>query len=213
MADRFDRASAARRASAAAWLVVVFLIAAAMPVRAQSSDALTVPKTLVERATDARSAADIKRDDAIVRAVDKAMADAGTIEASAETYEQRLVVTGLFDDKDAYDRFEKAVRAIRGVKRLYWQVADLPKSEQAARRTAGTLIDWADVLTMETRAEGRLIGAAGISDVNFRIAGDVFGTLYVLGRARSKDEADKAIAGAKNGAGVRKVVSYIDVRP
>jgi osmotically-inducible protein OsmY len=210
MADRFDRASAPRRAT---WLIVALLIAAAVPARAQSGDAVPVPKALVERATDARSAADIKRDNAIILAVNKAMADAGTIKASAEAYEQRLVVTGLFDDKDAYDRFEKAVRAIRGVKRLYWQVADLPNPEQAARRTAGTMIDWADVLAMETRAEGRLIGATGISDVNFRVAGDVFGTLYVLGRARSKDEADKAIASAKKGAGVRKVVSYIDVRP
>lgn len=213
MADRFDRTSAPRRASAAAWLVVAVLIAAVVPARAQSGDAVTVPKMLVERAIEARSAADIKRDNAIVLAVDKAMADAGTIEASTEVYEQRLLVTGLFDDKDAYDRFEKAVRAIRGVKRLYWQVADVPRPERAAHRNAGTMVDWADVLAMETRAEGRLIGAAGISDVNFRIAGDVFGTLYVLGRARSKDEADKAIASAKNGAGVRKVVSYIDVRP
>lgn len=187
-------------------------VAAPMPASAQM-DILTMPKTLVDRAIEARSAADIKRDNEIVLAVNKAMADAGTVKASTEIYEQRLLVTGVFDDKDTYDKFEKAVRAVKGVKRLYWQVAYVPKAEQEARRKAGTMIDWADALAMETKAKGRLIGAAGVADVNFRVAVDAFATVYVLGRARSKAEADKAIARAKDGEGVKKVTSYIDVRP
>jgi osmotically-inducible protein OsmY len=42
---------------------------------------------------------------------------------------------------------------------------------------------------------------------------DAFATIYVLGRARSKGEADKAVARANDGEGVKKVTSYIDVRP
>jgi hyperosmotically inducible protein len=176
-------------------------------------DILTIPKTLVDRAIEARSAADIKRDNEIVLAVNKAMADAGTIRASTEIYEQRLLVTGVFNDKEAYDKFEGAVRAIKGVKRLYWQAVYVPQADQDARIKAGTMIDWADALAMETKAKGRLIGAAGVADVNFRVAVDAFATVYVLGRARSKAEADKAIARAKDGDGVKKVTSYIDVRP
>jgi osmotically-inducible protein OsmY len=188
------------------------LVAAVGPARAQV-DVLTIPKTLVGRAIEARSAADIKRDNEIALAVNKAMADAGTIQASTAIYEQRLLVTGVFDNKDSYDKFEKAVRAVNGVKRLYWQAVYVPKAEQEARRKSGAMIDWADALAMETKANGRLIGAAGVADVNFRVAADAFATLYVLGRARSKDEADKALARVKDGEGVKKVTSYIDVRP
>ncbi|HET9149650.1 MAG TPA: hypothetical protein VFO61_04130, partial [Alphaproteobacteria bacterium] len=91
-------------------------LAAALPASAQVSGLLTAPKTLIDRAIEARSLADIKRDNEIVLKVNQAMADLGTIRASTEIYEQRLLITGLFDDKDLYDQFEKAVRAIKGVK-------------------------------------------------------------------------------------------------
>jgi len=195
--------------------VGVLALSLAMPMAAyaQLGDILTAPKTLIDRAIEARSLADIKRDNEIVLKVNQAMADAGSVKASTEIYEQRLLVTGIFDDKDAYDKFTKAVKAIKGVKRLYWQVTYLPDADQEARRKAGTMLDWADVLAMETKAKGRLIGTSGVADVNFRIAGDAFGTLYLLGRARSKAEADKAIARTKDGDGVKKVVSYVEVRP
>lgn len=188
------------------------LIAAVAPVRAQP-DVLTAPKTLTDRATEARSAGDIRRDDEIVRAVNKVMADLGTIKASTAIYEQRLLVTGVFDNKDAYDRFEQAVRAVNGVKRLYWNVVYVARSDQEARQKAGAMIDWPAVLAMETKGTGRLMGTAGVADVNFRVVADSFATIYVLGRARSQQERDKALASAKDGDGVKKVVNYIDVRP
>jgi len=193
--------------------VLAAVSTAFFPAWAQLGDILTAPKTLIDRAIEARSASDIKKDNEIVIKVNQAMADVGSVKASTEIYEQRLLVTGLFDDKATYDKFEKAVRAVKGVKRLYWHVTYLPKDEQEARRKAGTLMDWADVLAMETKAKGRLIGTAGVADVNFRVTGDAFGTLYLLGRARSKEEQTKALARAKDGEGVKKVVNYVEVRP
>lgn len=202
------------RAAAIGSVVVCVLNFSAPTVsHAQVTDLLTAPKTLIDRAIEARSLADIKRDNEIILKVNQAMADAGSVKASTEIYEQRLLVTGLFDDKDTFDKFTKAVKAIKGVKRLYWQVTYLSSADQEARRKAGTMMDWADALAMETKAKGRLMGAAGVADVNFRIAGDAFGTLYLLGRARSKEEADKATARTKDGEGVKKVVSYVEVRP
>jgi hyperosmotically inducible protein len=198
------------------WSTAMLALAAAIasfPASAQVGDILTAPKTLIDRAIEARSAADIAKDNAIALKVNQAMADAGTIKTSTAVYEQRLLVIGLFDDKAAYDTFEKAVRAVKGVKRLYWQVTYLPKEEQEARKKAGTLLDWADVLAMETKAKGRLIGTAGVADINYRIVGDAFGTVYLLGRARSKEEQAKALARVKDGDGVKKVVDYVDVRP
>ncbi|HTI84975.1 MAG TPA: BON domain-containing protein [Alphaproteobacteria bacterium] len=192
--------------------LVAALLAAMVPARAQF-DILTAPKTLIDRAIEARSLADIKRDNEIVLAVNKVMADLGTIKASTAIYEQRLLVTGVFEDKATYDRFEQGVRAVKGVKRLYWHVAYVPKADLEARQKAGTMIDWPAALAMETKGTGRLIGTAGVADVNFRIVADAFSTIYVLGRARSADERDKALARAKDGDGVKKVVNYIDVRP
>lgn len=194
-------------------LGVAVALLAPLPASAQLGGILTAPKTLVDRAIEARSLTDIKRDNEIVLKVNRVMADLGTIKASTEIYEQRLLITGLFDDKALYDKFEKAVRAIKGVKRLYWHAVYLSKEDQEARRKAGTLLDWADVLVMETKAKGRLIGAAGVADVNFRVAADASGTIYVLGRARSKEEQAKALARAKDGDGVKKVVDYVEVRP
>ena len=46
-----------------------------------------------------------------------------------------------------------------------------------------------------------------------RTAADPFGTVYLLGRARSKAEAEKALARVRDGEGVKKVANYVEVRP
>jgi hyperosmotically inducible protein len=169
------------------------------------------PKTLIDRAIEARSMGDIAKDNEIVLKVNKVMADVKSVSAATEIYEQRLLITGIFDDKATYDKFEKGVRAVPDVKKLYWHVAMLTKQEQEKRKAE--LAGWSDVLAMTTKAQGRLIGTAGVADVNFRVTGDAFRTLYIIGRARSQEEANKAVARLKEGEGVKKVVSYIDVRP
>ena len=62
-------------------------------------------------------------------------------------------------------------------------------------------------------AQARLVGTGGVADVNFRTTADSFGTVYLLGRARSKEEAKKALSRARDGDGVKKVVSYVETRP
>lgn len=179
------------------------------PAAAQVLETLTFPKTLVDRAIEARSMADIAKDNEIILKANKLMAEVGTIKASTRIYEQRLLITGLFDDKPTYDQFEKGVRAIKGVKTLYWHVVYMPKDEQKRRK----LLDWSDVVVLETKAEGRLIGASGVADVNFRVAGDAFGTVYLIGRARSGKERTKALARARDSGKVRKLVDYVELRP
>jgi hyperosmotically inducible protein len=193
--------------------IIAALIASVMaaPAAAQLGNILTAPKTLVDRMIEARSADDIAKDNDIVLKVNGVMADLGTIKASTRIYEQRLLITGLFDDRRTYDKFEKGVRAIKGIKKLYWHVAFMTPAEKA--KNEKQMIDWADALAMETKAEARLIGTAGVADVNFRIATDAFGTVYLLGRARSQEERSKAIARARDGEGVRKIVDYVEVRP
>ena len=190
-------------------LAAVLLLALSGLAFAQLGDALMFPKTLVDRAIEARSMADIAKDNEIVLKVNRAMAAQGTIKASTRIYEQRLLITGLFDDKATYDKFETAVRAIADVKTLYWHVIYMPKEEQERRK----LLDWSDVLLLETKAEARLIGTLGVADVNFRIAADAFGTLYLLGRGRSNEELFRARAKARDGDKIKKLVDYTVLRP
>ena len=184
-------------------------ILVSVPAQAQLMDVLTAPKTLIDRAIEARSAGDIAKDNEIVVKVNAIMGKMGTIKASTEIYEQRLLITGIFDDKALYDRFEREVRQVGGVKKLYWHVSYLAKDD--SRRKA--LLDWGDVTVMATKAQGRLVGTAGVADVNFRTTADSYGIVYLLGRARSGEEGKKALARVKDGSGVRKVVDYTVVRP
>ena len=195
--------------------VVFVLLAglfAATPASAQLSDILLGPKKLIDRAIEARSSSDIVRDNAIVIDVNKVMADLGTIKASTEIYEQRLLVTGLFSDAETYKKFETGVRKVEGIKNLYWRVTYMTDDAKEDAIKAGHMMDWTDVLAFETKASARLIGTAGVADVNFRVTGDPYGNLYLLGRARSREELKKAVAKLKEGGGVKKVYNYAMVR-
>ena len=167
------------------------------------------PVTLVERAVEARSTSDIVTDNEIVIDVNTIMADLGTVKASTEIYEQRLLVTGLFDDKALYDEFEKRVREVPKVKALYWHVTYMSAAEQEA---AG-LLSWDEVLILDNKVGINLIEDTGIADVNFRVTADSFANVYLLGRARSQGELDLALAAARGTEGAKKVVNYVEVRP
>ncbi|MBC7905813.1 MAG: hypothetical protein H7Y60_03580 [Rhodospirillaceae bacterium] len=184
-------------------------ILAAAPASAQFMDILTAPKTLIDRAIEARSTSDIAKDNEIVVKVNGIMADLGTVKASTEIYEQRLLITGVFDDKALYDRFLRDVKAVKDVKKLYWHVAYVAKDDAKRKR----MLDWADATAMGVKAQGRLIGTKGVADVNFRTTADAFGTVYIIGRARSGEEAKKAAARVQDGTGVKKVVNYVDIHP
>ena len=202
-----------RRPLSAVLAIAVSVTVAAVPASAQLSDILLGPKTLIDRAIEARSSSDLARDNAIVIDVNKVMAELGTIKASTQIYEQRLLVTGLFAEGETYRKFEKGVRDVEGVKKLYWHVTYMTEKAKDEAIAAGRMMDWKDVLAFETKAMARLIGTAGVADVNFRVTGDPFGNLYLMGRARSREELKKAMAKLEEGDGVKKVYNYALVRP
>ncbi len=111
-------------------LVPIAGLFAAPPAAAQLLDLLTAPKTLFDRAIEARSTKDIFKDNGIVIEVNKLMADLGTLKASTEIYEQRLLVTGLFDDREDFDKFLAGVKKVDGVKKLYWLVGFMSEKDQ-----------------------------------------------------------------------------------
>jgi osmotically-inducible protein OsmY len=190
-------------------LIAAALVSLSLPASAQLLDILTAPKTLIDRAIEARSAGDIAKDNEIVIKINGIMGKMGTVKASTEIYEQRLLITGIFDDKALYDSFEREVKAVKGIKKLYWHVIHVPANDPKRKQ----MLDWADTTVLATKAQARLVGTAGVADVNYRTTADPFGTVYLLGRARSGEEGKKALARAKDGTGVKKVMNYVEVRP
>jgi hyperosmotically inducible protein len=165
--------------------------------------------TAVERVVEARSAGHIVTDNEIVIDVNVIMADLGTLKASTEIYEQRLLVIGLFDDKAVYDEFRQRVGEVAKVKALYWHVTYMSEADQAS---AG-LLSRDDVIILDNKVGVNLISEKDIADVNFRVAADSFANVYLLGRARSQGELDLALAAARGTEGAKKVVNYVEVRP
>ena len=82
-------------------------------------DILVSPKTLIDRAIEARSSSNKYKDNKIVVKVNAMMADLGTIKASTEIYEQRLLITGLFEHTQVYDEFLTRVEAVDGINERY----------------------------------------------------------------------------------------------
>ncbi len=169
------------------------------------------PITLIERAIEARSTGDIIEDNRIVIDVNRIMADIRSAKAATEIYEQRLLITGLFDDKATYDRFRKRVGAVEGIKKLYWHASYMSEAEQ--ERQKDRLLGWTDALALDTKVDAQLLATRGVANVNFRSAVDSFATVYLLGRARSGEELKKALAVARGTKGAKRVVSYVEVRP
>tara|TARA_R110002110_G_scaffold415612_2_gene651614 strand:- start:80705 stop:81355 length:651 start_codon:yes stop_codon:yes gene_type:complete len=200
-----------QKATAAALLAAPFVALPVEPAGAQLGDILKAPKTLIDRAIEARSAADIAKDNKIVINVNRVMADLGTIKASTEIYEQKLLITGIFSDQETHDAFLERVKQVEGVKDLFWHAQVLTDAEREQRKDE--LLGWDDVLVLETKVGIEMVATRGVADVNFRTAADSFGTIFLMGRARSQEELDKAIAAVRNTDGVGQVVSYAFVRP
>jgi len=169
------------------------------------------PTTLIERAVEDRSSSDIVKDNRIVVEINGIMADVGTIQASTEIYEQRLLITGLFDDPAKYQAFKRQVEAVEGVRQLYWHVRYMSEAQQ--KQAGDRLMSWDETLALDTKVGAALIAELGVSHVNYRVAVDSDGAVYVLGRAHSRAEERRALSEARSISGVRRVVDYVDVRP
>jgi hyperosmotically inducible protein len=200
-----------QKATAAALLAAPALVLSPTMAGAQLGDILKAPKTLIDRAIEARSTEDIAKDNRIVIDVNAIMAEVRTIKASTEIYEQNLLITGVFADQKSLDQFREQVRQVRGLKDLYWHAVFLSEDERNRRKSE--LLAWNDVLLLETKVGIEMVSTRGVADVNFRTAVDSFGTVYLLGRARSQEELDKAVATVTNTEGVSRLVNYAFVRP
>ena len=174
-------------------------------------DVLTGPKTLIERAIEARSSSDIITDNKIIIKINAIMVDLGTIKASTEIYEQRLLVTGLFDDEELYKEFRDRVEQVRDVRELFWHVRYMSEEDQEANEAE--MLDWTDAVELDAQVGFSLIKTASIADVNLRVGVDASANVFILGRARSDEELQKAFEVSSETEGVGDIINYIEIRP
>lgn len=168
------------------------------------------PVSLVQRAVEARSVEDIATDNRIVVGVNRLMAKYKTVSVSTEIYEQRLLIYGIMEDAGSHAQFRQEVDQIAGIKTLYWHVEQMSEAQQTAR--SADMIGFAGGLKLKAQIEANWLNAEGVESVNFRVAVDPFGTAYVLGRAKTSLEQDRAIAVVGNTERVRRVRNYTVVR-
>jgi hyperosmotically inducible protein len=159
---------------------------------------------------EARSSAHIVTDNEIALAVNSIMLQLGDIGAATTIYEQRLLVTGFFDNKTIYDELHKRIAAIKGLRELYWHAVYMSREEQL--RSGVALLDSAGAFALESGAQGKLLLAPGVASSNFRVAVDSFGNLYLVGRAFSTAERDTAVESLRSVEGIKDVVAYVEIR-
>ncbi len=73
-----------------------------------------------------------------------------------------------------------------------------------------SLKDTANDLWIETKLKARLVGADGVTSINYRWR-SVNGVVYFIGVARDQDELAKVIRLARSTSHVNKVVSHVRI--
>ncbi len=169
------------------------------------------PVTVAQRALEERSTEDITKDNEIVVDVNQLMAKYETVSVSTEIYEQRLVIYGLLSDKATYDGFRRDSEAVPGVRQLHWHVVFMTEEEQKAKENE--MLGFTGGLEVKAGIEKGWLDTEGINSLNYRVAVGPLGEAYVLGRAFTAAERDKALGVVRGTSGVTKVVDYVEVRP
>lgn len=170
---------------------------------------LSTPKTILDRAVEARSAEDIASDTRIFFRANTLMLEAGIFSLATEVYERRLLVTGLTSETEKCASMRESLAAIEGLKDLYWHVLCVRREEQ---KSLGAIGDFRRAL-LRMKANLRLFGSVEVADVNVRVAIDAQRNALLLGRARSEAEREAAVKAAAADDGIKDVIAYIDVRP
>lgn len=118
-------------------------------------------------------------------------------------YEGRALLTGAADSPAARDRAAELAGRVAGVRAVYNQI------EVAPSRSAWSMASDAWI-TAKLRSD--LVLDKEIRSLNYTIE-TVNGSVYLIGSARTAGELDRATGWARNIPGVRRVVSFVEVRP
>ena len=117
-------------------------------------------------------------------------------------YNGRVLLTGRVDRPEMKAEAKRVASAVAGVRTLYDEIEVAPPE--------GVWDDTKDAwITARVRSE--LVLDPNIRSGNYTINTEN-GSVYLIGSARSQDELDRAARIARYIAGVKRVVSYVEIR-
>lgn len=124
------------------------------------------------------------------------------LDVNTNVYENRVMLTGSVETTSHKRRATLLVRGIKGVTKV---INELQITED------GSLKDTANDLWIETKLKARLVGAKGVSSINYRWR-SVNGVVYFIGVAQDRRELAKVIRLARDTNHVNRVVSHVRIK-
>lgn len=118
-------------------------------------------------------------------------------------YEGRTLLTGTAPNREIKAQAAQIARQIPGVRTVYDEIEVAP-GESAWQSVRDTWIS--------AQLRSNLVFSSQIRSVNYTIE-TVNNSVYLIGSARSQAELDRVTETARNVPYVKRVVSYVDIRP
>ena len=118
-------------------------------------------------------------------------------------YQGRVLLTGMSPNPELKAQAKQTAAQVPGVRVVYDEIEVAP-SEGVGQSTKDTWIS--------TQIRSKLTFDGQVRSVNYTIE-TVNGSVYLIGSARSQAELDRATETARNVPHVKRVVSYVEIRP
>jgi osmotically-inducible protein OsmY len=118
-------------------------------------------------------------------------------------YEGRTLLTGMAPNPELKAQAKEIASQIPGVRTIYDEIEVAP-SESAWQSLRDTWIS--------SQLRSNLVFASQVRSVNYTIE-TVNKSVYLIGSARSQAELDRVTDAARNVPYVKRVVSYVEIRP
>ena len=118
-------------------------------------------------------------------------------------YEGRILLTGMSPNPELKAQAAQVASQIPGVRAIYNEIEVAP--------TEGA---WASVKDtwISSQIRSNLTFASQVRSVNYTVD-TVNGSVYLIGSARTQAELDRVTEAARNVPNVKRVVSYVEIRP
>ena len=123
-------------------------------------------------------------------------------DVNTNVYENRVMLTGSVETAGQKRRATLLVRGIKGVTKV---INELQVTDD------GSLTDTANDLWIETKLKARLVGADGVSSINYRWR-SVNGVVYFIGVAQNRRELAEVVRLARAMSHVNKVVTHVRIK-
>ena len=120
-----------------------------------------------------------------------------------EVYEGRVLLTGRVPTQEQHDLAVRTAWKVKGVTQVYDEVKLGPVPSSNDDLNDG----W-----ISTRLRNELLWDSEVRSINFTVTTSDH-VVYIIGSARSREELDRVTAYARNVPNVRRVVSYVQIRP